>query len=184
MYTTRLICAKINYFFKDLDIVYVSYIDNKKFYVHDMCLILNTLLQNTDDPNVIKMINTYKNDIVVMKELILYAWDNIFDNMKINPLRERFYIYIGPRQYLIQKWKYGVFESIYELGYLLFGRISYYNDYIYNDYILNRFAKYDILLIFRICCLINLIENDYLNTDIMHVILSKIFFDPIKKLIF
>ena len=149
--TYRLLCAKINYFMGETCV----YCDTHNLIIND-----TGAIQSKE-----------KVDLVMLQKIILYVWDNIivFDYFNFNTFLD--FSINGHNNFFS-----GCCCIKYYIIFLL-GKRKINADL--ENYIISN--KYDEVILFRIWFLINLVDDNLINKDIMHVILDKVFFDQIKN---
>ena len=185
IYTSRLVCAKINIFMRDLGIKYVSYADNK-FVVEDIVRILQHLRDTVGDINLIQTIDKYigSSCIITITNLIRYVWDNIITNFTIKQNIAENVLFIAvksePPYYIIKNWKYNIYRTTQHLGFLLIGHDGNNQSYVKN-LLNNYFVAYDKIILFKIGVLVTLVDRNLILREIMHIVLDKLFFDLIKN---
>lgn len=180
IYTSRLVCAKINIFMRDLGIKYVSYVDNK-FVVEDIVRTLQHLRDTTADINLIQTIDKYigTSCIITITNLITYVWDNIITNFTIDRHITQPVLFLSfvtaPLYYTIKNWKYCTYRTSQHFGFFLIGCDGNNESYVKNS--LNKyFVAFDKVILFKIGVLVTLVDRNLILQEIMHIVLDKLFF--------
>ena len=153
IFTYRLLCAKINYFMRQ------------------PCVYCDTYNLIINDTGIIQSLK--KIDLEMLQKIILYVWNNIivFDYLQRH-------IFLN---FSINGHEYNFSATCDTKYYIIFLLGKNVMNTIVSNYINNIFNKYDEIILFRIWFLINLVDDNLMNKDIMHVILDKVFFDQIKN---
>ena len=111
-------------------------------------------------------------DLDTAQKFFLYVWDNV---VTIHPSIPGKYNFRINNNYSVT---FSRCPSIIYCIKILLGKFGISS---YEVFVNNIFDEYDKQILFRICFLNNLVEDNLLNNDIMHVILYKVFFDQIKN---